>query len=104
MWPAAAVWVVFWSLYPTFGRPRAFHAAIRTAVREMDLCDQNPGPGQRACYVTMQERLDAALGEITLRNEYAGYAPVGLGVGLGVPLAAGLALAAVARRRVGGPR
>ncbi len=100
LWIAAAVWVVFWSLYPTFSRPRAFYQAIRAGARAQNECDSHPGAGQHKCYLQSQKLLQEELAPITLRSEYAGYGPVWLGVGVGVPCACALALLAMRRRRL----
>lgn len=97
---AATVWVVFWSLYPTFSRPRAFFTALRAGALRSEVCSRIPTEKTRQdCWRSSNERLQQSLDAITLRNEYAGYAPVWLGAGLGVPLAGALALRARRQRR-----
>ena len=101
LWVAAAVWVAFWSLYPTFSRPRAFHAAIQSGARELGACDPIlADKARQECWAVaggrMQQRFDA----ITLRSEYEGYAGVWFGVGLCVPAAAVLAWMLMSKRRM----
>jgi hypothetical protein len=100
LWIAAVVWVVFWSLYPALGRPRAIATIVRRCRLEQAACRGPEGPALMACVNAADERMRRDLTAMTLRGEYAGYAPMWLGVGVGVPCACALALLAMRRRRL----
>jgi hypothetical protein len=94
VWSALAVWVIFWSVYPALGRPKAIAAAVRQGDRDHASCLAVPqiNYARSFCFIAAEQHTRAALKAITFSSEYVGYATWWVSVGLCIPMVVALLL------------
>jgi hypothetical protein len=82
-------WALYWAAYPTQGRSSEFRGIAEVYFEARDNCRANANRlGEDACLNAAKLEYDREVGEITLRNEYAGYWPYFLMMAVGAPILA----------------